>query len=179
LAETLERYGDTSPVEEVYRRLAAARGKTGDVEPGLVFYLIRHAKRREWELLTSLAVEGFAAHRDGNISSTVGMTIVNSEAGRTELWAVPAIALALDRAEVTGSRSVPGVGSQAYSLADKAVEQLQIVTGVNFGYRVNGTPAERRESLERARKWWRDEGATRYTFDGIEALLQKAAKSGR
>ena len=98
--------------------------------------------------------------------------------GFTTLWAVPALAMALDRTEITGSRSVAGLKEQAqsFSLADSAAEQLQRVTGTDFGYRPPASSQERLATIAKAREWWKRDGRAKYTFDRIEALVAERVK---
>jgi hypothetical protein len=180
VANTLEKYGDVRSVEVLYRRWLEKRSSQGYMfDSSIVFFLAKHGGRREWELLTDLAREGYAEQRDPHSRAEVGRAIVNSGMGFTTPWAVPALAMALDRTEITGSRSVAGLNEQAqsFSLADSAAEQLQRVTGTDFGYRPPASAQERLAAIAKARAWWAREGRAQYSFDRIEALIAERAKS--
>lgn len=69
--------------------------------------------------------------------------------------------------ENTGSRSVEG-RAQSFSYVDTACELLQKQVGKDFGYRLNGTPAERLAAIKKAQAWWTAERKAKYSFDYIE-----------
>lgn len=66
-----------------------------------------------------------------------------------------------------------GIGAQAFSCADEAVELLQKLTGENFGYRIEGTANERADAIQKAQQWWKSEGQKKFTFDAIEKLMKE------
>ena len=176
LANVLQRHGGVGVVDVLYRRWLEMRSKPGYMfQGGIASFLARHGGRREWELLTDLARGGYAEPRDSQSRSQVGPAIVHSGVGLTSLWAVPALAMALSRTEISGSRSVAGANNQPFSLADDAVQQLQTVTGVEFGYRAAASREDRLAAITGAREWWAKEGRGKYTFDAIESMTAARA----
>jgi hypothetical protein len=171
-AEELAKYGDLSPVEWYYDEFKRALGVPGR-EWGhtiwALWYLAKHGGRREWELIYEIAARGRM--------SVLG-SLINSRSAQTSPYAIPLLGMALNQTSNSGSRWInEKVGGQSFSKADQATEYLQKQTGIEFGYRVDGTPAERAAAIERAQKWWSDEGKAKYTFDYIEKnLINPAAR---
>jgi hypothetical protein len=168
-ANALAKYGDLSPVEwyyaELTKALPARREWTFTI--GALFYLAEHGGRKEWELLYAIA---------GSDASLLG-SLLNAPNAKKSPLAIPLLGLALSETTVTGSRWVnETIGGQSVSKADQAAEFLQKQTGIEFGYRVEGTPQERTAAIERAQKWWAEEGRAKYSFDYIEGnLIQRGA----
>jgi len=143
-----------------------------------LWYLADHGQRKEWELLRDIALKDLEQEREsrsGQHAYVLG-SLLNSKQCATVPYAIPLLGLGLSRTKVTGSRYInEKIGSQSFSTADKATEYLQRLTGQDFGYRVEGTDKERTAAIERAQKWWADEGQAKFTFDYIE---QKLIKTG-
>jgi hypothetical protein len=177
-ARVLERYGDLSPVEwyhDEWQRALSTRGRTWDYTTQAIFYVADHAERKEWELLRQIALhdqQRAADPRSGRHAFVLG-SLLNSPQAETSPYAIPLLGLALEQARDKGSRYVnENVGSRPSSSADVATEYLQRQTGEDFGYRRTGTNAERAAAIERAQKWWADEGEYKYTFDAIERMVR-------
>lgn len=178
-ADALAELGDTSAVDLFYDEWKSWLGRRGLIhESKIAFYLCKHGGRREWELLYAISVSEV---RDGKGpgAGAVWACVVNSGRAGAKAYAIPILALALDRTENSGSRFVDGA-SQSFSYADKACEQLQILLAKDFGYKLNGTPAERLAAIKQAQAWWLAEGQAKYSFDYIEQEMvsKDAAASG-
>jgi hypothetical protein len=172
-AETLAELGDLSAVDILYERWKHVGNVAGEgpFQSSTVYFLMSHGGRREWQLLHRIAE---IEVRDGLAPGTarVYAAVVRSRTAATCPWAIPTLALALKDTELSGSRSLEGVDSQPFALADNAAERLQDLTGVAFGYRPEGSVEERLAAIERARAWWEAEGRERYTFDFIATLAE-------
>jgi len=178
-AESLASYGDLSPVQWYYDQFKGwmnSRGRLWDHAIHAMFYLADHGGRKEWELLCAIAArdnEDARQSRSGRHAFVLG-SLVNAKKAQTSPFAIPLLGMALADAEPTGSRWInEKIGGQSFSKADRATEYLQKQTGLDFGYRVDGSPQQRAAAIHRAQKWWADEGKAKYTFDYIENNLVK------
>src|ERR1043166_5067225 len=150
-AEVLADYGDTSAVDVFYQYW---KSRPAQYESRIAFYLCRYGQQREWELLNEIARDEFAAGV-GPAAGAVWSCVVQSEAARTNPYAIPIFSMALTQTQEIGSRIVDGSAeSQRYSLAEVAVEALQKQLAKDFGYRPNGTIEERRNAVLAAQRWW-------------------------
>jgi len=182
-AESLASYGDLSPVEWYYDQFKEwlnSPGRLWDHTIHAMFYLTDHGGRKEWELLCAIAardIEDARQSRSGRHPFVLG-SLVNAKKAQTSPFAIPLLGMALADAKPTGSRWVnEKIGGQSFSKADQTTEYLQKQTGLDFGYRVDGSSQERAAAIQRARKWWTDEGKAKFTFDYIENnLIKPAAK---
>jgi len=178
-ANALAKYGDFSPVEEYYEQFGVwlnTRGRLWDgTLPGM-FYLAEHGGRKEWELLCKVAAHDIESANEGKAwgrHAYVLRSLVNASRAQSSPYAIPLLGMALSDKEMTGSRWInEKIGGQSFSKADQATEYLQMLTGTDFGYHVDGTSAERIAAIERAQKWWTDEGKAKYTFDYIEKNMK-------
>lgn len=178
-ADALAELGDTSAVDLFYEDWKARLDTPGvRHDTQITLYLCRHGKRREWELLHAISVRELRAGDVGPGEGAVWSHAANSGEAATNPYAIPILGLALARTENTGSRGVES-GVQSFSVADTACERLQKQVGKDFGYNRNGTAAERRAAIEKARAWWEAEGRAKYTFDSIEADLAKPAAADK
>jgi hypothetical protein len=145
-----------------------------------MFYLTNHGGRKEWELLCAIAARDYEDARQskwGHHAFILG-SLINAKKAQTSPFAIPLLGMALADAELTGGRWInEQIGGQSFSKADLATEYLQKQIAHDFGYRVDGSPEDRAAAIQRAQKWWADEGKAKYTFDYIETnLLKPAAK---
>ncbi|HTR50655.1 MAG TPA: hypothetical protein VMJ10_08105 [Kofleriaceae bacterium] len=61
--------------------------------------------------------------------------------------------------KMTGVRYLGSAsGSQPFSSADDAVEELAKLTGVDYGYRADASEADRLAAIAKARRWWEHGG---------------------
>ncbi len=179
-AEALAELGDKSVVDIFYEEWKSSLGRRGLIhESKIAFYLCKYGGRREWELLHAISLAEFRNGK-GPSAGAVWACVVNSRPADANPYAIPILGPALDQTENTGSRAIDG-GSQSFSYADKACELLQKQVGKDFGYRRNGTAAERLAAIKQAQGWWDAEGKTKYTFDYIEKNMVPgdAAHRGR
>lgn len=176
LVERLARDGDPRGVEPLHRGLVERQGYRYPLAPEAIDYLARYGGRREWELLTAWAREGYAARGPAPFRAVVGPALVRAAADHPTPWAVPALALALD---APGERSAPGPADPEPDprLAGQAVTTLQVLTGQDFGHGAGADAATCLVAVARARRWWASDGQARYTFDAIAARLDAAAKA--
>ncbi|HJT35828.1 MAG TPA: hypothetical protein VJ783_27615 [Pirellulales bacterium] len=166
-AEALAELGDTSSVDVFYDEWKSWLGRRGLIhDSSIAFYLCKHGGRREWELLHAISLSEVREEK-GAGAGAVWACAVNSAVAGANPYAIPILGLALDQTENTGSRLVKG-GAQSFSYADTACEQLQEQIGKDFGYKRNGTSAERLAAIKKAQGWWRAEGKAKYSFDYIE-----------
>jgi hypothetical protein len=163
VAGQLAELGDYTARDLFSNRLQQALTGTGPGGYADLMFLMSHGGRREWELLTQAAGR-WRRHYLAPFT-THGMAYTNP-------YAIPGLALALDQTSQTGARYVAGK-TVPWSPADTAAEALQKQTGKDFGFAPEGTDADRLAAIERARKWWADEGSKKYTFDYIEKKLAK------
>ena len=174
-ANALAEFDDFSPVEVFYTRWKQSLGKPGKIyDSYVVFYLTHYGTRREWELLHKLAQREIDQGLDAGIAR-IWPALVNCSKASSSPLAIPGLALALTQTKISGSRSVKGTSSQPFSYADTAVEHLQKLTGVDFGYRRNGSAEERSVAIQKAQKWWRTEGSKKFTFDYFETMIDERA----
>ncbi len=180
--QALERYGGPSLLESYCAELKKSmtiqdRWYPYSIEP--IFYLADHGKRKEWEFLRDIVVKDLKIETEllqRGRNAYVLRSLLGSKKCTTVPYAIPLLGLALSRTQHFVNRYInEKVGSQSFSTADVATEYLQKLTGQDFGYRVEGTDKEREAAIERAQKWWADEGKAKYTFDYIEQNLVKPA----
>jgi len=175
-AETLAELDDYSAVDIFYSRWKQLLNKPvkNSDSSYVVFYLTDYGTRRDWELLHTLAKreieQGVVA---GN--ARIWPALVNCNKAKTSLFAIPGLALALTQTRISGSRSFKSVRSQAFSYADLAVEYLQKLTKIDFGYRRDSSVKKRTAAIQKAQDWWNSKGSKQYTFDNIEAIMKKMA----
>ncbi len=74
--------------------------------------------------------------------------------GQVQLAA--AIALARNRILAGAESVIEALGMDEPALRELAIRTLKDATGVDLGFGANDTPAARRDSIERWRKWWRE-----------------------
>jgi len=179
-AEALAKYGDLSPVEWYYSEFKGWLNTPGRIWGNSIhamFYLTDHGGRKEWELLCAIAahdIESAKAGRAWGRHSSILGSLINARKAQTSPYAIPLLGMALRDTEMSGSRWVnEKIGGQSFSKADKATEYLQQQTGVEFGYRADGTKGERIAAIQRAQKWWAEKGEAQYTFDYIERNMAK------
>lgn len=166
-ADALAEFGDLSAVDVFYDECRSWLGRPdGSHELYIAMYLCRHGKRREWELLHAIASEGVAADKGLGSRGVLG-TVVSNRWGANDPFAVPILALALGRTEMTGGRYIGGA-TLPFSHADEAYEKLQRQVGKDFGYDPAAPVAERLAAVTKARAWWDAEGKGKYTFESIE-----------
>jgi hypothetical protein len=166
-ASALANIGDFSPVDIFYDRLKDTLGKTEHgCDSSMVYYLTDHGTRREWELLNKLAQEeinrGIAA---GN--AKIWVALVNCSKAESSPLAIPGLALALSQTQCAGNRVVNNI-SQDISYADFAIEHLQKVAKIDFGYHLNDSEGDRAAAIRRAQAWWKAEGIKKYSFDSAQ-----------
>lgn len=163
-ARFLEKLGDLGPVEIFYKRVSDAAGK-GEFpdDSSVVFYLTDHGGQREWSLLNRLAREEIDRGRQAG-TPRVWPALVRCKKARTSPFAVPALAMGLTQDKPSGSRSWGSAPSQSYSSADIAAENLQTVTGADFGYNPKGSPEDRAAAIKKAREWWEKDGKAKYSY---------------
>lgn len=185
-AHALAIYGDLSPLEWYYADLKSAveaKGRLWDHRMGAIWYLAEHGRQKEWELLQAIAVDDIESANKGKSwgrHAYVLGSLINARHVQTSPFAIPLLGMALSDTEVKGSRWInEEIGGQSFSKADQATEYLQKLTGVEFGYLVEGTQAERRAAIELAQKWWTEKGKAQYTFDYIERNMAKPARQGQ
>jgi len=144
-------------------------------EPKLVRYLCAHGRRREWDLLYAIAESEIREKEKlPQGPSRVWSTVVGNAMYEKSPYTIPFLGLALTETQQTGVRWVGNPGmAQPYSAADTAAGLLQLRTGQDLGYKMEGTADERKAAIERARAWWEKEGKAKYTFDSIEKNLLK------
>jgi hypothetical protein len=73
-------------------------------------------------------------------------------------WAIPILGHGLTFTQMTGSRSLNSLPAQTFSAADVALEELQKLTGKDFGYAWSLPEAQRLALIAKARAWWKAEG---------------------
>lgn len=163
-ADALAEFGDTSAVDIFYAEWKSLIGDEGQVfKPHVAFYLCRHGRRREWELMHEISLDEVRRGK-GPGWGAVWSCVVNSGVAGKNPYAIPFLALALDETE----------NGQPSSYAGKACELFEKQVGKNFGYRRDGTADERLAAIRKARDWWDKEGQGMYTFEKIEATLVPA-----
>ncbi|MEM1181630.1 MAG: hypothetical protein AAGM22_25025 [Acidobacteriota bacterium] len=169
-AKSLAKLGDFSSVEFFSARLAKLSTPPREIYSGLIFYLTDHGKRREWEMLHRLGKQELEQGlKSGH--ARIWPKLVNSRKAKTSPLAIPSLASALTQTEASGSRSIEGSNSpEAFSSADIAAENLQRLTGVEFGYRPGTSMEQRLAAIQKAQEWWNTEGRELYTYDYVESL---------
>ena len=166
-ANALAELGDTSAVDIFYDEWKSWLGRPGLIhESSVAFYLCKHGGRREWELLHAISLSELRDGKSPGAGAVWACAVSSGRAGANP-YAIPILALALDQTQYTGSRWVDGA-AQSFSAADTACEQLQKVLAKDFGYKLNGAPAERLAAINKAQAWWLAEGQAKYNFDYIE-----------
>jgi hypothetical protein len=159
VANALAELGDTSSVDVFHDTWKATLGQAGHIrESSIAHYLGKHGKRREWELMHAIATEELGG-KDVPQGGTIWSAVVYS----TNPYAIPNIGLALEK----------GRGVYANAVGE-ACYVLQFQVKKDFGYKRDGTEEERTAAIQKARKWWDDEGKAKYTFDYIEKNLVPA-----
>jgi hypothetical protein len=150
--EFLDHVDPRAPVRAVLARFWKSESREGDYT-----YLYKYGDRKVYAEIARRYEE--TGKLDPG-SWTMGEQVCwAAKYGRN--WAIPIVAKALERTEMTGSRYVSeAVGSQPFSNADEAMEEFQKLVDRDFGYRREGSEAERLEAIRSARAWWLDEGRT-------------------
>jgi hypothetical protein len=160
-ARALAEFKDFSPVEMLFTRWKEPLGRAGIVyDVHFIWHLTDYGGQREWELMNAIAQKEIEQGLDAD-TARVWPSLVNCQKARTSRLAIPSLALALSQTRNSGVRNVKG--NQPFSYADKATEYLQQLTGANFGYSCNGTPEERAAAIQRAQRWWLEEGSDEYS----------------
>ena len=173
-ARALEEFGDNSSVSRYYQELKRSldvKGRYYSNSIDALFYLAEHGQRKEWELLREIALKDLQNERESisGAQAYVLGSLLNSKRAASSPYAIPLLGLGLSRTKATGSRYInEQLGSQSFSTADLAAENLQKLTGQDFAYRQEGTDREREAAIQRAQKWWSDEGQAKFTYDYIE-----------
>ena len=72
-------------------------------------------------------------------------------------WAIPIVAQMLSQTQMIGARW-ENTGSQSFSSADEAIEELAHLTGMDFGYHATESEADRLAAIATARQWWEHGG---------------------
>lgn len=160
-ARALTEFKDFSPVDVFFARGKEILGKAGIVyDEHYIWYLTDYGGQREWELMYAIAQKEVEQGLEAG-TARVWPALVNCQKARTSRLAIPSLALALSQTRNSGVRNL--MGNQPFSYADKAAEYLQQLTGVNFGYSFTGTPEERAAAIQRAQRWWLEEGSDEYS----------------
>ncbi len=174
-ADALAELGDNSSMDVFYNEWKSWLGRPGLIHDShIAFYLCQHGGRREWQLLHTISLAEIKEGK-GPGAGAVWACVVNSGEADTNPNAIPILGLAISQTENTGSRSVQ-TGSQSFSYADTACEQLQKQTKMDFRYDRNGTASERLAAIRKAQAWWDSEGNKKYNYDFIEKYMDNAAK---
>lgn len=175
-ANALAEFGDFTAVDVFYKILNDSlnvRGRYWQMETNRVFYLTKYGKRREWEILLKIAEKELEQGKDVGQAGVWPALVICHDATKTP-YMIPGLGLALGHTKQSGSRYInEKIGSQNFSIADKATQYLQELTKVNFGYRVEGSEQERLTAMKKAEKWWAEEGKAKYTFEYIEREMVK------
>lgn len=177
-AFALAECGDLTPLDDLYELWNRYRNKPGHYlfEPKLIWYLCKHGRRREWNLLYDISMSEVEMKDWPGGRSQVWGSVMNSAGYDMNPFAIPFLALGLNQTSITGSRWVGNPGkAQPFSSADTAAGLLQQITGKDFGYKIDGSAEDRAAAIKKAQKWWEDEGKVKYTFDYIEKNLVKKA----
>ncbi len=171
--EMLAQHGDFTLIDEIYKTWHPFRDKPGHYlyESVNIQYLCKYGRRREWELLHDISASELSIidKWPGGRSMAYGSVVHNKHP-----YAIPLQGLVLAQTRISSVRWVgKPAKEQPISSADAAIVLLQEQTGKDFGYKVEGTAAERAEAIKLAQKWWDDEGKAKYTFDYIEKNMVK------
>lgn len=171
--EMLAQHGDFTLIDEIYKTWHPFRDKPGHYlyESVNIQYLCKYGRRREWELLHDISASELSIidKWPGGRSMAYGSVVHNKHP-----YAIPLQGLVLAQTRISTVRWVgKPAKEQPISSADAAIVLLQEQTGKDFGYKIEGTAAERAEAIKRAQKWWDDEGKAKYTFDYIEKNMVK------
>lgn len=174
-ADALVEFGDTSAVDVFYSTWKPSLNHSGQIyDSHVAFYLCKHGRRREWELLYALSAKELVEDKippDG----PVWPCTINSGVAGTNPYAIPVLGLVLSQMENPGSHQ-ENRSSSSFSYATKACEMLQKQVSQDFGYRPDGMSAEQLAAIEKAKTWWEAEGKSKYTFDWIEQNMSPAKK---
>lgn len=162
VARRLAALGDRTGIDLLVQRLNGHPSLTED-EAG---FLVRYGGRREYMLLARLVQNDLP--EDVSKKNEVSRTILTALRDTDNLLAVPVLAEALKATDVVTARhrmqqKSRRVGVQD-SRADEAAEHIQRLTQHDFRYSPNAEPASRIKAIERARRWWENEGRGLYGF---------------
>ncbi len=158
-ANALAKMGDLSPLNDIY--VALRSDWSNGVEEGAwsesFLYLARHGGLREMELLHQM----IRAEHGGDASSFRCWPLIFRSDSQNRM-AVPLLAIYLEATRSMGFIDRP---ARSVSSSEVAVGMIQRLAGVNFGYvSVNCSEEEALQAIEKARRWWADEGERKYGF---------------
>ena len=177
-ANALAEFGDKSAVDLFYNAWkTTVRRRRINHSSGVAFYLCKHGRRREWELLHAISF-GEVRDKKGPGAGAIWACVVNSGVAGKNPYAIPILGLALHHTKNTGSRWTKS-GGQSFSDSDSACELLQKQVPTSFGYQVESTAAERLAAIKKAQACWEKEGKAKYSCDYIEREMtsKDASKS--
>jgi hypothetical protein len=164
-ADALAELGDYTALDVFYNRMAHGLTATHFAgAPELAWYLMQHGGRREWELLNKLAVKEIDQGLDLQ-QAGVWPALANGRESHYCRYAIPAQGEVLTRAGRGGREWLEDLNPSGRSNGDYAIDNLQRLTGRDFGYRWRSTVAERGAAIRRAQEWWTTEGRKLYTFE--------------
>ncbi len=179
-ARSLAQFNDFSSLEVISTQWSKSLEKPGSqiYDSAVVFYLTEYGARRGWELLYKIAQMELKHGVGGLGTGSVWAQLVYCDKSSSSLWAIPGLALALSKADpLQGHTKEETSGTRVFSRGDVAVEYLQQLTQIDFGYR-RGSSSNQEVSaaIQKAQKWWKDQGSQTYTFDHIEEMMAKKPK---
>ncbi|MBX9624444.1 MAG: hypothetical protein K2X82_11600 [Gemmataceae bacterium] len=169
--DVLSEAGDRTALD-VFRELLEEFADGPGAVPGwssTIYHQCRHGGRREWESLYVLAWR--EANRGGDPRPATWVCVVHSGRADKSPYAIPLLGLGVEQAEAVAA-AAPDEPVPPADVA-RAVGHLQTQTGVDFGYKWEGTAEERAAAIKRAQSWWAEKGKAKYTFDFIEENLVK------
>ncbi|HEY3246319.1 MAG TPA: hypothetical protein VGM03_23490 [Phycisphaerae bacterium] len=162
-AQALLQMGDDRPLVRL-RELVARESPPDTTVLGL---LAQHGRREEFELLLKLTAEDLEAHPNDRAATAEAILSALSQANN--VMAVPVLVEGLRCTSNAGFRSMVNGATQSFSSADLAAERIQILTGIDFGYRADGQPAARSAAQQRIREWWQSEGRGQFSLSAGDA----------
>lgn len=138
-------------------RAAFARFKANASRGGDYTLLYRYGDRAIFQEITRRFTEAHHLNLD-----SWGMGDQFRAAARYgQNWAIPMLAEGLTFTKMTGARWT-GHNSQSCSDADVAIEELQKLTGKDFGYKAEMEEQARLAIIATARAWWEKEGKQQF-----------------
>ena len=146
VVEAMTRIDPQSPVRAAFARFKEHRSGGSD-GPILLRYGTRETyfeMARRFEATGKMEPGGWALSDQMEQAARYGKN-----------WAIPLLARALVETEMTGSRLLQNMKtSQPFGAADVALEELQKLSGHDFGYKPEAGVALRLAAIKKARQWW-------------------------
>jgi hypothetical protein len=162
-AQALLQMGDDKPLERLRARVAQER-PPDNAALGL---LAQHGRREEFELLLKLTVEDLEANPKGRPQTAEAILSALSQSSNP--MAVPVLVEGLRCTSNAGFRNTAGGAMQSFSVADLSAERIQLLSGLNFGYRADSDADARAAAVQRIHDWWQAEGRGQFSLSARDA----------